>query len=110
MLRKAQLAHLCALTGAWVQPFAEEMKAPHDFLSDHKRYSDNHEARVLLELTRFPMEVLMGDVHKMDMSVADALKSHDPREWIMAQDTKKNGRETICGAIIAWMDGSSHFM
>jgi hypothetical protein len=49
-------------------------------LSDHKRYSGNLEARVQRELTRFPMEVLMGDVHKMDMSVAEALKSHDPRE------------------------------
>ncbi len=108
-LPKAQLAHLCELTGAWVMPFAE-MTAARDYLSDHKRYSDNEEARVQRELTQFPMEVLMGDVHKVDMQVADALKSRDPRTWIMAQDAKKNGRETIRVAIIAWMDGSSHFM
>ena len=108
-LPKAQLAHLCALTGAWVQHFAE-MTVARDYLSDHKRYSDNQEARVHRELTRFPMEVLMGDVHKVDLQIAEALKSHDPREWIMAQEAKKNGRETIRVAIIAWMDGSSHFM
>jgi hypothetical protein len=108
-LPKAQLAHLCALTGAWVIPFAE-MTVARDYLSDNNRYSDNQEARVHRELTRLPMEVLMGDVHKVDMQIADALRSHDPKAWIMAQEAKKNGRETIRVAIIAWMDGSSHFM
>ena len=55
-----------------MKPFAE-MTAARDYMSDHKRYSDNHEARVHRELTRFPMEVLMGDVHKLDIEIADAL-------------------------------------
>jgi hypothetical protein len=108
-LPKVQLAHLCELTGAWVMPYAE-MTVARDYVSDHKRYSDNHEMRVHRELTRFPMEVLMGDVHKVDLEIAGALKSHDPRIWIMAQEAARNGRTTIRVAIIAWMDGSSHFM
>ena len=79
-------------------------------MSDHKRYSDNHEARVHRELTRFPMEVLMGDVHKLDIEIADALQARDPRIWVAANEAAKNGRTTIRVAIIAWIDGSSHYM
>ncbi len=108
-LPKAQLAHLCSLTGAWVMPFAE-MTAARDYLSDHKRYSDTAEFRVHRDLTRFPMEVLMGDVHKADLDIAQALQSRDPRVVMAANAAAKNGRTTIRVVIIAWMDGSSHYV
>jgi hypothetical protein len=108
-LPKAQLVHLCSLTGAWVAPFAE-MTVARDYLSDHKRYSDNNEARVHRDLTSFPMEVLMGDVRKADLDIADALQSRDPRVFMAAKEAARNGRTTIRVAIIAWMDGSSHYL
>ena len=53
-LPKEELAALCKLTGAWVSHFSE-MKAARDYTTDHKRYSDDHEARVRRTLTRLPM-------------------------------------------------------
>jgi hypothetical protein len=108
-LPKAQLACLCKLTGAWVARFTE-MTVARDYVSDRKRYSDNHEMRVHRELTRFPMEVLMGDVHKADLEIAQVLQSSNPAFVMAAREAAQNGRTTIRVAIIAWMDGSSHFM
>ncbi len=108
-LPKADLAALCKLTDAWVSRFGE-MKAARDYISDHKQYSDNHEFRVHRELTRTPMEVLMGDVHRMDLSIADAIATLDPRLVMGAKIAEAAGRKTIRVAIIAWMDGSSHYL
>jgi len=108
-LPKAGLAALCKLTGAWVSRF-RQMKAARDYTSDHKRYSDNHEYRVHRTLTAVPMEVLMGDVHRVDMSIADAIATCDPRLVMGAKNAQAAGRKTIRLAIIAWMDGSSHYL
>ena len=108
-LPKADLAALCKLTDAWVSRFGE-MKAARDYVSDHKKYSDNHEFRVRRELTRTPMEVLMGDVHRMDLSIADAIATFDPRLVMGAKIAEAAGRKTIRVAIIAWMDGSGHYL
>lgn len=108
-LPKAGLADLCKLTGAWVSRFIE-MKAARDYISDHKRYSDNHEARIHRSLTRAPMEVLMGDVHRADISIADAIASRDPRVVVEARRAEAAGRKTIRLALIAWLDGSSHYL
>lgn len=77
---RADLAALCKLTDAWVSR-SGEMKSVRDFAADHKRYSDNHEFRVrlTLTLTRTPMEVLMGDVHRGDMTIADAIATRKGR-------------------------------
>lgn len=109
ILPKAELAALCKLTGAWLSRFCE-MKAARDYTADHKRYSDNHEFRVDRSLTRLPMEVLMGDVHRVDMSIADAIATLDPRLVVGAKAAAAAGRKTLRIAIIAWMDGSSHYL
>lgn len=108
-LPKAALATLCKLTGAWVSRF-REMKAARDYTSDHKRYSDNHEYRVHRTLTAVPMEVLMGDVHRVDMSIADAIATCDPRLAMGAKIAQAAGRKTVHLAVIAWMDSSSHYL
>ena len=108
-LPKADLAALCKLTDAWVSRFGE-MKAARDYISDHKQYSDNHEFRVHRELTRTPMEVLMGDVHRLDVKIADALATLNPRLVMAATMAAAKGRQTIRVSIIAWMDGSSHYL
>ncbi|PKP73633.1 MAG: hypothetical protein CVT84_12570 [Alphaproteobacteria bacterium HGW-Alphaproteobacteria-6] len=107
-LPKKQLAALCRLNCACVRRF-DEMKAARDYSADHKRYSDSHEYRVQRTLTRASMEVLMGDVHRIDLSVADAVQSRDPRIHLAANEAEKTGRKTLRVAIIGWMDGSSHY-
>jgi len=87
-----------------------EMKAARDYTADHKRYSDNHEFRVHRTLTRIPMEVLMGDVHRVDMNIADAIATRDPRLVMGAKAAEAAGRKTLRIVIIAWMDGSSHYL
>ncbi len=106
---KKKLATLCALTDAWVSRFVE-MKAARDFQSDHKHFSDKHEHRILRDLTERPMEVLMGDVHKVDMNIKDAIQSGIPNLVMSAKEAAKTGRLTIRVAIIGWMDGSSHYL
>lgn len=109
ILPKKELSDLCKRTDAWVTPFFE-MTVARDYVSDHKRYSDNHEARVHRTLTAMPMEVLMGDVHKTDLDIAEALHSQDPTIFLAATEAAKNGRTTVRVAIIAWLDGSSHYI
>ena len=108
-LPKAALARLCKLTDSWVCRFAE-MRAARDYTSDHKRYSDKHEYRVHRSLTREPMEVLMGDVHHVDLAVAEALLSSFRAIRDAAWDAARQGRVTIRVSLIGWMDASSHYL
>ena len=108
-LPKKELGDLCKLTGAYVSRFVE-MKAAQAYLSDHKRYSDIHEYRVRRTLTRVPMEILMGDVHRADLAIEDALLSANKAVSKAAKKPKNQGLVTIRLAIIAWMDGSSHYL
>lgn len=106
---KSEADKLCKLNVRWVQRF-REMKPARDHMNDHKRFSDKHEYRVSRHLTAEPMEVLYGDVHKVDLKVADAIAS----DWASLRSAAKvatgKGLMTIRVAIIGWMDGSSHYL
>jgi hypothetical protein len=104
-----QLQKLCRLSIHWARRFAD-MKSTRDYHSDHKRYSDGHEFHVQRHLTRTPMEVLYGDVHSVDMSIAQARQSPVRGIRQAGKRAKKQGLVTIRIAIIGWMDGSNHYL
>lgn len=108
-LPKKRLKELCQLARHWPSRFAE-MKPVRDYLGDHKRYSDEHEFRVQRSLTREPMEVLMGDVHHVDMSVAEARRSLFAEVRQAGKHAEKQGFVSIRVSIIGWLDGSSHYL
>lgn len=108
-LPKKQMTELCCLSLHWVRRFAE-MKPVRDFLGDHKRFSDDHEFRVHRSLTRAPMEVLFGDVHHVDMSVAEARRSLFAEVREAGKHAEKQGLVSIRVSIIGWLDGSSHYL
>lgn len=89
-LRKTDLKALCRLNTRWVARF-RPMRAVHEHDNDHKTWSDRHEFRVSRKLTDRPMEVLLGDVHYLDMAVAPLAEPMRVR-------------------VIGWLDGSSHYL
>jgi hypothetical protein len=105
----SQLKELCQLNIHWVRRCAD-MKSVRDYQGDHKRYSDSHEFHVQRHLTRTPMDVLYGDVHNVDMSIAQARQSPVRGIRQAGKRAKKQGLVTIRIAIIGWMDGSSHYL
>lgn len=74
----------------WAQRFDKYREvALHD--NDHKAFSDRHSARVTRTMEAVPMDVIMGDVHHLDM-------------WIAPLS------EPITVKIIAWMDAASGYL
>ncbi len=108
-LPKAQLAQLCKLNAKWSAQFCE-MKAVHAFTADNKTYTDKHEFHVRRGLTARPMEVLMGDVHTVDLTIAEALSSKFSKLHDVAFDAALAGQVSVKAWLIAWMDGSSGYM
>lgn len=108
-LPKARTQRLCRLSLHWSRRFAE-MKPVRDFLGDHKRYSDEHEFRVQRSLTRVPMDVLFGDVHHVDISIADAMRSQFSDLRQAGKHAEEQELVSIRVSIIGWMDGSSHYL
>lgn len=87
-LHKADLKALCKLNTRWAARF-RPMRAAHEHDSDHKKWSDKYEFRVRRRLADRPMDVLMGDVHYVDMILAPL-------------------SEPVRVRIIGWLDGASH--
>ncbi len=108
-LPKARMAALCDVSPKWVARFGE-MKVVHAHRQDHKRYSDKHEYHLKLGLTERPMEVLMGDVHHVDLTIAQALASDSAALRDTAFSAALAGERKIKAFLIGWMDGSSGFM
>lgn len=108
-LPKAQLVQLCKLNVKWSAQF-RDMKAVHAFDADNKTYTDRHEFHVKRGLTARPMEVLMGDVHTVDLTISDALSSKFSKVREIAFETAMAGEVSIKAWLIAWMDGSSGYM
>lgn len=108
-LPKAQLAQLCKLNSKWSAQFSE-MKAAHAFAADNKTYTDRHEFHIKRGLTARPMEVLMGDVHTVDLTISAALSSKFKKLRDAAFDAAIAGEVSVKAWLIAWMDGSSGYM
>lgn len=108
-LPRAQIVELCAVPPTWVARF-REMKAVHQYRQNHKLYSDKHEYHVKLGLTERPMEVLMGDVHHVDLTVAQALASDNAALRNAAFSAALAGERKMKAFLIAWMDGSSGYL
>ncbi len=108
-LPKAQLAQLCKLNAKWSGQF-REMKEVHAFTADNKTYTDQHEFHVRRGLTARPMEVLMGDVHTVDLTISEALSSKFSRLRGIAFDAVMKDEVSVKAWLIAWMDGSSGYM
>lgn len=85
-----QLRTACALNVKWATRF-DKNRDTHDFLNDHKRFSDKHTPRIEREMERVPMDVIMGDVHHVDM-------------WIAPLS------EPMTVKLIAWMDAASGYL
>ena len=108
-LPKAQMAALCEVSPKWIARFSE-MKVAHVHRQDHKHYSDKHEYHLKLGLTERPMEVLMGDVHHVDLTIAQALASDNAALRHAGFSAALAGDRKIKAFLIGWMDGSSGFM
>lgn len=108
-LPKAQLRALCKISQRWVDRF-RDMKAVHLVNRDHKAHSDRHEYHVRLGLTRRPMEVLMGDVHHISLTISDAISSPDEQVRLAGYRAIAAGKQKVKALIIAWMDGSSGYI
>ncbi|HRK72092.1 MAG TPA: transposase [Micropepsaceae bacterium] len=80
-----RLAEICKLNVKFAKRF-RNMRIVHAFDQDHKRFTDRHEYHVKRGLTARPMQVLLGDVHTVDLT-------SDYKAWF-----------------IAWMDGASGYM
>lgn len=106
---KAQLARVCKLNAKWSAQFSE-MKVVHAFASDNKTYTDRHEFHVRRGLTPRPMEVLMGDVHTVDLTISAALSSKFKQVRDIAFDAAIAGEVSVKAWLIGWMDGSSGYM
>lgn len=87
-LPKAQMKELCEVPPRWVNRFAE-MKPVSQKALNNKRFTDKHEFHVRGRLTDRPMEVLMGDVHTVDVTIG----GRPMKAWE-----------------IGWMDGSSEYL
>ncbi len=108
-LPKARMEKLCKINVKWIQRF-RDMKVVHAHRQDHKRYSDRHEYHVKLGLTERPMEVLMGDVHHVDLTIAQALSSNSAAMRHAGFSAALAGECKIKAFLIGWMDGASGFM
>lgn len=108
-LPKAQLVQLCKLNVKWSAQF-RKMKAVHAFDADNKTYTDRHEFHVRPSLTARPMEVLMGDVHTVDLTISAALSSRFKQVRDIAFDAAIAGEVSVKAWLIAWMDGASGYM
>lgn len=108
-LPKAQMAALCDVSPKWVARFSD-MKVVHAHRQDHKHYSDKHEYHLKLGLTRRPMEVLMGDVHHVDLTIAQALASDNAALRHAGFSAALAGDRKVKAFLIGWMDGSSGFI
>lgn len=87
-LSKARMGELCYVSLKWVRRFGE-MKVVALAARNNKPFSDKHEYHVTHHLTERPLEVLMGDVHTVDVTIGGL----DMKAWL-----------------IGWMDGSSGYL
>ncbi|MFN4172142.1 MAG: Mu transposase C-terminal domain-containing protein [Pseudorhodobacter sp.] len=108
-LSRSALAQLCKLNFRWSEQF-RDMKVVHAFAADNKTYTDRHEFHVRRGLTARPMEVLMGDVNKVDLTISEALSSKFKKVRDAAFDAAVADEVSISAWLIAWMDGSSGYM
>ena len=86
----ADLRRVCVLNGKWAQRF-ERFRLVFQHDRDHKTFSDRHEARITRKMEEVPMDVVMGDVHHVDMWIAPLA---DP----------------VTVKLIGWMDAASAFL
>lgn len=103
------LLDMCRLSSSWVTRW-REMKPVHLHDRDHKTYTDRHEFHVRRTLTALPMEVLYGDVHHVDLSIAEAIVSQWKVLRRAAKKAQKDGLLSIRVSLIGWLDGSSHYL
>lgn len=89
-LSRAQLAPICALNQRWAGQF-DLYRGLHAKAKDHKAWQDYSVPRIARAMPLRPMDVLIGDVHYVDIAIAD-------------------GAEPIRARLIAWMDAASHFL
>lgn len=89
-LSRAQLGPVCALNQKWAGQF-DHYRLLHAKTKDHKDWQDYAVPRIGRALPDRPMDVLIGDVHYVDIAVAE-------------------GKAPVRARLIAWMDAASHFI
>lgn len=89
-LSQAQLGPVCALNQKWAMQF-DHYRLLHSKNKDHKAWQDYAVPRIARALPDRPMDVLIGDVHYVDIAVAE-------------------GKHPVRARLIAWMDAASHFI
>lgn len=89
-LSRLQLTPICALNSKWATQF-DHYRLLHAKTKDHKAWQDFAVPRIGRALPDRPMDVLIGDVHYVDIAVAD-------------------GKEPVRARLIAWIDAASHFI
>lgn len=89
-LSRAQLGPVCALNQKWAGQF-DHYRLLHAKTKDHKAWQDYAVPRIGRALPDRPMDVLIGDVHYVDIAVAE-------------------GKHPVRARLIAWMDAASHFI
>lgn len=89
-LSRAELAPICALNQKWAGQFGH-YRLLHSKTKDHKAWQDNSVPRIGRALPDRPMDVLICDVHYVDIAI-------------------ENRKEPVRARLIAWMDVASHFI
>ncbi|KAF0170552.1 MAG: hypothetical protein FD162_3466 [Rhodobacteraceae bacterium] len=89
-LSRAQLGPVCALNQKWAGQF-DHYRLLHAKTKDHKDWQDYAVPRIGRALPDRPVDVLIGDVHYVDIAVAE-------------------GKAPVRARLIAWMDAASHFI
>lgn len=87
---RAQLGPICGLNQKWAGQF-DHYRLLHTKTKDHKAWQDYAVPRIARALPDRPMDVLIGDVHYVDIAIAE-------------------GKEPVRARLIAWMDAASHFI
>ncbi len=96
-LPTAKLKPMCKISAHWIRHFGE-MKVVAAFNRDHRSFIEKHDHHVRRGLAARPMDLLIGDVWSVDVTVADAA----------ARD--RSGMVPISLSLIVWMDGSSGYV
>lgn len=89
-MSRAQLAPICALNQKWAAQFAS-YRGLHAKTKDHAAWQNQSVPRIARALPSRPMDVLIGDVHYVDIAISDC-------------------EGPVRARLIAWIDASSHFL
>lgn len=110
-LSAAKLKGICKLNTKWSARLdLGRFRLVHMRDKDHKAWQDKAVPRIRRKLHDTPMDLLIGDVHYVDMLVTEALASDRLELVCEGVSARAAGQETIRVRLIAWLDTSSLFV